>query len=285
MKIIEPYTELWSELNTTPVQHIARCARVCYGGENKQHTFEQDQKLYASLLKRGHLSMLRHATFYYKINLPQAIELGTRWFDSEFVAKKTNRAQDLYVSCNHQYYLEHHPNAVEEGLSTSEFLSKCVEYPELFEIFRLTFYLTTQIATSRELNRVSVNNIAERSTRYCVSKNGITICRPHWFDPANLDVGDLTNEQVMAAAWEKDEHTYNILLKRGMAPEDIRGSLPLETATKVVYTYTIGEWQHIIGNRYYGLTGKPQPDARLIIGMVRDQINDFAREHNIMYAI
>lgn len=31
---------------------------------------------------------------------------------------------------------------------------------------RYTFRVTTQISTSRELNRVSPNNIAEQSTRY-----------------------------------------------------------------------------------------------------------------------
>lgn len=45
-------------------------------------------------------------------------------------------------------------------------------------MMRYTFCVDTQISTSRELNRVSPNSIAEMSTRY-VYKDG-SICRPHW---------------------------------------------------------------------------------------------------------
>lgn len=44
-------------------------------------------------------------------------------------------------------------------------------------MMRYTFCVDTQISTSRELNRVSPNSIAEKSTRY-VYEDG-TICRPH----------------------------------------------------------------------------------------------------------
>ena len=48
---------------------------------------------------------------------------------------------------------------------------------------RYTFVVTTQISTSRELNRTSPNNIMEQSTRYVnfYSKGG-AICQPWWFD-------------------------------------------------------------------------------------------------------
>ena len=45
---------------------------------------------------------------------------------------------------------------------------------------RYTFCVVTQISTSRELNRVSPNNISEQSTRY-VYEDG-TICQPHWLE-------------------------------------------------------------------------------------------------------
>lgn len=70
-----------------------------------------------------------------------------------------------------------------------------------------------------------------------------------------------------------------------MKPEDARGILPLDTATKVIYTYTVAQWKHIIDLRYYGTTGKPHPNAKLVIGMVRDKINEFAREHGVDYQV
>lgn len=70
-----------------------------------------------------------------------------------------------------------------------------------------------------------------------------------------------------------------------MKPEDARGVLPLDTATKVIYTYPVGVWKHIIDLRYYGTTGKSHPNAKLVIGMVRDKINEFAREHGVDYQV
>lgn len=70
-----------------------------------------------------------------------------------------------------------------------------------------------------------------------------------------------------------------------MKPEDARGVLPLDTATKVVYTYPVEKWCDILELRYYGTTGRPHPNAKLVMGMVRDQINAFAKEHNIEYEV
>ena len=47
-----------------------------------------------------------------------------------------------------------------------------------FGMMRYTFIVDTSIAVSRELNRVSPNAIAERSTRYCTAN---AICEPYWF--------------------------------------------------------------------------------------------------------
>ena len=58
----------------------------------------------------------------------------------------------------------------------------------------------------------------------------------------------------------------------GMNRQDARGILPLDTATKCVYTYSIDEWRRIIDLRYYGTTGKPHPNAKIIAGMIRDQL-------------
>ena len=67
MKLIEPKVELWSELGVTPEQHIARCARVCYGNENKKHTQEQDKKLVDGLVKphtNGDMPLMRKSNIF-----------------------------------------------------------------------------------------------------------------------------------------------------------------------------------------------------------------------------
>jgi thymidylate synthase (FAD) len=150
---------------------------------------------------------------------------------------------------------------------------------EIFKLYRLTFCITTQISTSRELNRVSPNNIAERSTRYYSSKDGLLICRPWWYDETTLA------HDMYKANMEYLETAYKYLLGAGMKPEDARGILPLDTATKVIYTYSVKEWQHILDLRLYDKTGKAHPNCHVVMSMVRDQINEFAKSYDIDYQV
>lgn len=283
MKIVEPKVELLSELNITPESHIARCSRICYGHEDKEPNQEADKKMVDGLIKRGHLSMLRHSSVYLSFigNLP-----------TDFISEYVNTKRLKYYICastNKQFTLESDNKAELNSYTPSEFLRLCKEFPELFEIYRLTFCITTQISTSRELNRKSPNAIAERSTRYCSSKDGLEICRPWWSKSSEEDIinGNCTHNEFLyyINAISEAERVYKSLLDEGMKPEDARGILPLDTATKVIYTYSIKEWQHILGLRYYGATGKPHPNAKLIAGKIRDEINNFAKEHNIDYQV
>lgn len=289
MKIIEPKVELLSELNISQESHIARCSRICYGHEDKEPNQETDKKMVDGLIKRGHLSMLRHASIYLSHTecIPQYF-----WEHIKNSDYWNYYIKYGYASTNYQEFmqqeLESEPVTVE---SNEHFLEKCAKYPELFKLYRMTFCITTQISTSRELNRKSPNAIAERSTRYCSSKDGLEICRPWWFnntseDMSALDITKLpTKEKIFAMAWKDAEEYYNKAIENGMKPEDTRGILPLDTATKVIYTYSIREWQHILDLRYYGTTGKPHPNVHVVMQMVKDRINNFAEEHNIDYQV
>ena len=282
MKLIEPKVELFSELNISPESHIARCSRTCYGKEYKEPNQEADEKMVDGLIKRGHLSMLRHSSVYLSFigNLPTD-------FISEYV--NTKRLKDyICASTNKQFTLESDNKAELNNYTPLEFLRLCKEFPELFEIYRLTFCITTQISTSRELNRKSPNAIAERSTRYCSSKDGLEICRPWWFKSSKEDIvtGHCPFDELLYYdIISKVDGAYKALLDEGMKPEDARGILPLDTATKVIYTYSIEEWKHILDLRYYETTGKPHPNAKLIAGKIRDEINKFSIEHGINYKV
>lgn len=273
MKLIEPKVELWSEEGVTSEEHIARCAAVCYDSRPKD-----PKKLVGGLIRNGHLSMLRHATRYFKFSCYRG------WQLSEYISICAGNDMNRYGSVNLQFVEECGDDLVyDTPVDIRHFLELCQDEPDLFGIFRLTFCLTTQISTSRELNRVSPNNIAERSTRYCSSKNGLEICKPWWWKDVNTEAIAFASDFEKEAynAWADAEEHYRWLLEFGMKPEDTRGVLPLDTATKVVYTYSVAEWKHILDLRYYGKTGRPHPNCKLIMGMVRDEINRFAKEHSI----
>ena len=279
MELIEPEVKLLSELDITPESHIARCARVCYGREYKEPNQEADKKMVEGLIKRGHLSMLRHASMYlgHIEDIPQL--LAMRIANSSYW-----NFNEEYASTNLQEFMQSgFGKETVTVIDNNRFLEDCAKHPRLFELYRLTFCITTQISTSRELNRVSPNNIAERSTRFCSSMGGLAICRPWWIkNPVDdIAVNALSYYNLACEA----EKTYMTLLLKGMKPEDARGVLPLDTATKVIYTYSVQEWKHILDLRYYGTTGKPHPNAKLITGEIREEINKFAIKHGIDYKV
>lgn len=278
MELIEPEVELLSELGITPESHIARCARVCYGREHKEPNQEADKKLVEGLVKSGHLSMLRHASMYLS-HTDDIFQIATHIANSSYWNYDVLRG---YASTNLQEFMQ--SGVGKEQISVidnNRFLKDCAKHPGLFELYRLTFCITTQISTSRELNRVSPNNIAERSSRYCTLKNGLEIVRPWWWNDDSRRIDKIRYESAI----NKAELSYQGMIDDGMKPEDARGVLPLDTATKVIYTYSVKEWQHILDLRLYDKTGKAHPNCHVVMQMVKEQINSFAKEHNIDYQV
>ena len=231
--------------------------------------------------------MLRHASIYLNnVGYIPNYYLKDRIFNSDYwnySIKYDYASTNLQEFGNFEKLIEDEYDS--EHISTIDnksFLKECAKNSELFKLYRLTFCITTQISTSRELNRVSPNNIAERSTRYCTAKDGLEICRPWWLKIPIEDV-DYTSEYYNLIS--RAEETYKLLLLRGMKPEDTRGILPLDTATKVIYTYSVKEWQHILDLRLYDKTGIAHPNCHIVMQMIKDQINKFAKEHNINYQV
>lgn len=269
MNLIYPIVEDW--IPRDQVSHVARCARVCYASETNNK--ESDYNLYKSLQSKGHTSMFRHESRYYWITKSS--------IDKKYYKKIYNELQK-YKYCPYIYFYINNGNiyvATNGDFVRNPLFNKLVEMLNSFEVSDLnfdayeylrplrrhTFCITTQISTSRELNRTSPNNIAEQSTRYVNfgKKKGITICLPHWWDESSW-----FKKTLFKIYWKSCEIMYLSALKLGFKPEDARGVLPLDTATRVVYTYNSFEWDNIIKLRYLGSTGKPHTNAKLVIAQV-----------------
>lgn len=268
MNIVKPDVELWDQ--TDPIAHVARCARVCY----KSSKTTDNKKLVHNLRIKGHNSMFRHETVYSMIPYKDYKDLWSNVFGAYLQSPYIDWISDtdfFYVSTNGNFLMDiakENPVMfnwiVENRVSNEEFLSTelCWKY-----LARYTFHVTTQISTSRELNRVSPNNIAEQSTRY-VKEEG-TICEPWWYKD-----GSESNKVLYLESCRNSFNAYNNLIKGGMLRQDARGALPLDTATECVYTYNIHEWRHIIDLRYYGTTGKPHPNCVIIAKLIKEQLED-----------
>lgn len=271
MKLINPSVELWE--NTDNNMHIMRCAKVCYASDESNITPENAKKFIENKVKAGHASILRHGSVYYKI--PAYIIIGLKLENIIFhnpycnvmYCNDSKGIKHLWISTNLQFIHDnfYFLDCVEEfETDFSEFYNN----KKARELCRYTFCAITQISTSRELNRVSPNAICEQSTRYVnfgSKENGITICIPHWWEYAT----DL-DKQSAIKVWSMNEEAYVRQIANGYLPQDAREFLPLSTATKCVYTYSVKEWRNILDLRYYDTTGKPHPNAKIIASKIRD---------------
>lgn len=275
MQIVKPYAEYWA--NTNNLDHAIKCAKICYASETN---VDDKEKWLKSKLKAGHISIFRHQTYYFLIPTIIITQMMEQFFiNSPYVGYYKDKEWG-YVSVNGQTYIEvkwlahlFKYSSTELGLMNVATENGCASQVE--QILRRTMYIVTQISTSRELNRVSPNNICEQSTRYCnFTKDKfdgqVAICEPWWFKDKSLN--DVWLRHYFTAC-EIATNAYMELIDKGAKPQDARGVLPLDTATKCVYTYRIEEWKHILDLRYYGLAGKPHPNAKIIVNLIREELN------------
>lgn len=70
------------------------------------------------------------------------------------------------------------------------------------------------------------------------------------------------------------EANYFLCIKDGMKPQDARGLLPLDVATKCFYTYSVKEWKHILDLRYKGTTGDPHPNSKIVATEIYNKLKE-----------
>ena len=293
MKLVIPGVEWWPQ--KTGTQQIARVGRICYKSkgkkpdenlsEDKKEEFleKQAEKLVNRFWESGHRSMLRHGTLYFFIKndskLPK--HLWSFLVASPYI-NYVVKEKRVWISSNMQF-LGEHGNILTMleayNVEEAEFIEKAQKYEckAALSLLRMTLVVTTQISTSRELNRTSPNCISEQSTRYVnlEKKGGVQIARPHW-----LHEGTRWQKFLYLAGCKISDWIYRRLLKSGMKPQDARGILPLDTYTVVAYTYTISEWQHILDLRFHDSTGKAHPNAKEVAYWIHRIITERMKVYN-----
>lgn len=280
MRYVNPIVEYWQQVNRAA--HVARCARVCYASEKTT----DNEKMVARLEANKHMSMFRHESRYYIV--PDIKLLKADWVihflqNKDYVGCYVLNKRSAWISTNGQFVREH------TGIFEDE-LGKYEVSPEVFRakareskqkpimmLVRHTLCVTTSIAITRELNRKSPNSIAEQSTRYVnfgKKFGGITICRS-WFQLA-LHKDKMSHPWwrtlPIHLSWHVADWAYRLSLLLGVKPQDARTCLPLETASRAVYTYNGFEWKEILDLRLRQLTGPAHPDAVIIADKIQQTI-------------
>lgn len=265
MKLIKADITYFPEMLSTKAKHLADCARICYASSG-----DNDNALYNNLWKNGHRSCYRHLSHYFMIHDEDAQSMPTtmqRLMSTPYVECKAV-GNYYYISTNEQFIREH--KTIYSSIVNYEVAHVVAHRTEGFiqsGVLRYTFVISTGIDITRELNRVSPNNICEQSTRFVDFNKKIGICfkKSHWMHW--VDATSLYKELLYKFMCKVDEWFYKISRSKyglNLKPEDARWCLFLDTYSKAVYTYSFNEWKHIIDLRYHGTTGKPHPDAYAI---------------------
>ena len=260
MEVVEPKVESWLQNNT--IDHIARCARVCYASNNNKN----NAKMCDGLWKNKHYSMFRHAGAYYII--PKKLQIHEKAYIGAVVKLV---GYNYYVSANEQSSREYWDRYYKEyRISTAKAFNNDIF--KKYKMLRFTLCIETGIDITREFNRKSPNNIAEQSTRYVDfnKKLGIRFKQCHWMYNMSVWKYCLTHIMLKTCEW-----FYKIARSKyglNLPPQDARFILPLDTMSKVVYTYTVAEWEYIINMRLWDWTGKAHPDAKIVAQMLYDEL-------------
>lgn len=250
MKIVDSKVEYWHQ--DSAVDHIARCARVCYASDKTTNNKEMCDALW----RNKHRSMFRHAGVYYII--PEKLQISEKAYVGAVVYHSHYK---YYVSTNEQCAREYWDEKYRKYRVTTSY---AFNHPIFLakKMLRITICVETGIDITREYNRKSPNNIAEQSTRYVDfnKKVGIRFKKCHWMTGLSLYKKILTRVMCKTAEWfyKISRSKYGL----NLPPQDARWILPLDTMSKVAYTYTVKEWEEILNIREFDYTGKAHPDAK-----------------------
>lgn len=281
MKLINPSVELITQAPGLEgiYKQVERVGRVCYKSEDKI-TEDSAKPFVERMIKSQHLAMLEHGTVY----------LAATYDSEDLIFWKVVNSPYSKVVCNdraNMFYVTTNLRVIAE-LNAWGVIDKYLCEPTELHIKRICLKSITSIGVSREFNRHRTASVAEQSTRYCnysKEKFGgeVTFVKPVW---SELPVGQYGIKQGYPEEYYKcgfsDRRFINYLLdaeyfyldyiKDGWQPQQARETLPLATATEVVYTAFEDDWEHFFDLRYRGTTGLPHPNAQQVASMAHDLI-------------
>lgn len=277
MKLIKPSYEILEQAPGLEgiYEAIERAGRTCYKSERPEGKTAKD--FVDMLIKRGHLSPLEHGTVYLMIPI-------TTNHSGFSITKYQNNPYSRVVATSGLLFNDEYGDPCDMWCITSNlrvlyendlmedlenYLCKPTEYHEK----RVGVRVNCSIGISREWNRHRTLSVCEQSTRYCNYSNDkfgneLTFVIPSWapsLEPGLLRYSPFfevtSGEIIFMDSCRQGEIHYLNMVKEGLIAQQAREVLPLSTATEVVYTGFISDWQHFFQMR---CSSAAHPDIRAI---------------------
>ena len=273
MRLIKPSFEIIEQQPGLEgiYKQIELAGRTCYKSFDKI-TEDSAKPFVDRMMSNHHLSVLEHGAVYLEIKSRDRENYSSfynKYKSNPYSHVNVGRGimwHTLYITTNYRVLVENN------WLDDLEYLCEPTESHEK----RVTVRMVCSVGTSREFNRHRASSISEQSTRYCNfsrDKFGseVTFILPSWVDEKQLGIHNsktIMNQVQGFENWantsEMSELTFLLslavaesgyfnLLNQGWKPQQAREVLPLATATEVVYTAYVKDWEHFFecrSNKY-----------------------------------
>lgn len=119
-----------------------------------------------------------------------------------------------------------------------------------------------------EWTRHRISSFSVESTRYCKYSGDIECILPTQLRNASEEDKRVFENGIINAC-----DNYQLLLSKGVSPQNARGVLPQSLKVHMVVTHNIREWFHVFDLRYFGKAGNPHPDFKYCMNKVYRMFN------------
>lgn len=250
---------------------IERAGRTCYRSQDKI-TEDSAKEFVDMLINREHTAVLEQGTVYLKA--PCNAYCGELYnpldklFDNKY-SKCTQKDEWVYATTNYRVLYDN------DWLDDLKYLCEPTEH----HAKRVAVRVNCSIGISREWNRQRKFSVCEQSTRYCnYSKdkfgNELTFVTPSWVKE-KLSPKEAAMYMLFRASCKEDEYYYLKMIEAGATAQQARDVLPLTTATEVVYTGFVDDWEHFFSLR---CDNAAHPDIRALAIPLKEEFI----KHNLL---
>lgn len=303
MIFVEPFVKKIEM--SEPYKKIEYAGKICYKAQ-ENITETSCDKFVKNIVDRNHTSVLEHESFsvlmsetkFYRnkelFNLDGNMFFSISLVDSEkgFLITANIRAwknleKDLLVYCPYILYLlnlkyslifecpkieieELDKSVYEISEVNEEFIKNCgLSSSRVKYHLTATFHIRTDRAVTHQIVRHRMSSFSQESQRYCLYFNGRLGDDIKFIIPYDVRKQKSSVLEIFGNACAASENQYRQLIKLGLKPETARSVLPNATATEIITTSNLKQW-----DRFFKLRcdEHAQKDIREIAFMIREQL-------------
>ena len=123
---------------------------------------------------------------------------------------------------------------------------------------------------THEIVRHRIASYSQESTRYCNYCNEkfgkeLTVIKPVFWEEGSEEYN------IWLESMQKMENAYNLLIEKGVKPQEARSILPNSLKTEIIVTMNLREWRHFFKLR---TSVKAHPQMREVACAILDEFKN-----------